>query len=58
MLCLIASLMLLFVIFKGIFERVEGPSLWETVIASSIFNSVASYSGAVFAFVLFQRFIK
>jgi len=53
MLCLISSLILLFVIFKGIFERVEWPSLWETVITSGIFSSVASYSGAVFALVLF-----
>ena len=53
MLCLIASLILLFVIFKGIFERVEWPSLWETVIANGIFGSVASYSSVVFALVLF-----
>ena len=53
MLCLIASLIILFILLNVIFERIEGPLSWETIIASSIFNSFASYSSAVFSVVIF-----
>ena len=48
-LCLIASMVMLFVIFKGILESFEWPSPWETLISNSIFNSVATYSIVVLA---------